>query len=123
MKKVFRSHLIVACFLSFMLSCTKDKGTFSNDTLIGCDSLNVTWTSKIQTIFLTNCTFSGCHDGSGAVGNFNNYNDVKLRVDNGKFKLRVFDLKGQPGSMPLYPGKLSACEYKKLEVWVNTGAP
>lgn len=84
--------------------------------LIDCDR-HFTYRETIAPLFTQHCANPGCHDGSGTIGDFSRYEEIKTRVDNGKLKLFVYDLKIMP------PDKtLSQEESKKIECWIEQGA-
>ena len=83
-----------------------------------CDLSNVTWSGTVKPIMETRCATPGCHvPGGTGPGDFNQYTEVKARVDNGKFQQFVFDARTMP------PGGMPSCELKKLQNWVAAGAP
>lgn len=99
-------------------SCVKDQGVVKK-TL--CDSL-ITYSTVIKPIIVTNCAqTSNCHDGSGisAPLDLNTYADLKTFFDNGQLKSRVFTLKDMPPSPAVLPDSL----LKKINCWMNSGAP
>ena len=82
----------------------------------------ISFTADIKPILAGNCTFSGCHSGGNpsAPGNWNLYADLKARVDNGKFNVKVLD----PGyTMPKgMPENLDPSKRELLRKWVEQGA-
>ena len=85
-----------------------------------CDNINSKYAESIAPLIQSHCALSGCHNGDSlSVGNFNNYTEVKLRVDNGQFKARVLDSKTMP---PLSKPSLTTEEYNKFKCWVDGGA-
>ncbi|MFZ1686826.1 MAG: hypothetical protein WAU70_05380 [Flavobacteriales bacterium] len=84
-----------------------------------CDTANVTYSGTVKGIIETNCAVSGCHIAGGqGVGNFQVYQEVKDRVDNGRFRSFVLVDRTMP---PNYD--LSDCELEQLTAWVNAGGP
>ena len=79
-----------------------------------------TYTADIKTIIDAKCALSGCHDGSVPLPNFNKYPELKARVDNGKVKSFVFDLKIMP---PSTATQLTDEEKELLQCWLDNGAP
>jgi hypothetical protein len=114
-----RSGIAALCFFSLLLAgCYYDTeevlypGTF-------CDTANVTYSGTVSGIVSANCATSGCHIPGGlGPGNFNNYADLKARVDNGLFSNLVLVAKTMP---PTY--ELSGCQIEQLSIWVGNGAP
>lgn len=79
----------------------------------------VTYTNDIAPIIQTSCAIAGCHvtGGTGA-GVFTDYEGVKLKVDQGSFRVRVLERRDMP------PGfALSGTDLQKIERWLNDGAP
>ncbi len=73
----------------------------------------------IAPIMNRNCAVSGCHAEQALIGNFRDYQDLKLRIDNGKFELMVFQMRLMPpdGYKPLTEN-----EKRKLRKWIDGGA-
>lgn len=95
-----------------------EQGALNNKCVEGeCNTYNMSFTSDIWPILNNNCT--SCHGGSGGV-NIENYNDVKILVDNSKL-LNVLHASNGAPLMPPY-GKLEQCELDKIESWINDGA-
>ena len=109
---------LMSIVILFYYSCTKDKGQLIVKS--PCDGLITKYASVISpTIMQTNCGIAGCHDAAGnAPGNFNIYTDIKIVVDNGKLKDRVFTKK----DMPPLPKTLPDSLLKKLDCWIQKGA-
>ncbi len=87
----------------------------------GCDSSNVTYSSKIASIVNTNC--KGCHQATNAGGGISltSYAEVKSSVQNGTFMCTVHQ---NAGCSPMPKGgKLTACDIRKLEIWIANGYP
>ena len=82
---------------------------------------SVSYKDQLIPLFNTKCALSGCHNGdSTSVGNFNEYAEIKMRVDNGQFKIKMFDSKSMP---PISQPPLTSEEYNKLKCWFDAGAP
>ncbi len=85
---------------------------------INCDVSEVTYSVNVQPIINSSCATTGCHTSGGtAPGNFNNYNELKSKVDNGTFENRVLIQKTMPPNSPL-----SDCELETLQAWIDGGA-
>lgn len=88
------------------------------DTL-GCDSLDVSFSEIIFPMIQANCNTVGCHV-SGGTGNgiFENYDQIKVKVDNGSMENRVVVLRDMP------PGNsLTDCQISQVQSWLDAGAP
>lgn len=79
---------------------------------------DIRFTEEISQIINIHCTISGCHVSGAAIGNFSEYDQLKTRVDNGKFQIMVFDLKLMP---PAGSPKLSGSDYSLLQRWIEGG--
>ena len=111
---------LAVCCVCFLNACIKDKGSIPEElTLSKCDSLNVTYGTSIEPIITANCATSGCHvSGGSGSGVFDNYTNVKAKVDNGSFKNRVITIGNMPPS-----GTLSQTDKEKIQCWLDAGAP
>lgn len=108
------AYYILAILLS---ACTYKKVESANP----CENVNSKYAQSIVSIIQTRCAIPGCHNGdSTSVGNFNNYAEIKMRVDNGQFKLRVLDARSMP---PITQPLLTSEDYSKLKCWYEAGAP
>ena len=84
-----------------------------------CDTSTVTFSGTIFPIIQGNCSISGCHIAGGTgPGLFENYDQVKSFVDNGKLENRVLVLKNMP---PISP--LTNCQQLQIQQWLDRGAP
>jgi|GEM_PF-1375950 len=81
----------------------------------------VSYMRDIKPIISRACT-PNCHNGgSFGPGNFNNYTDLKLRIDNGKFDERVLD----PSTRTMPRGNvdgISPMERALMRSWIADGA-
>jgi hypothetical protein len=106
-----------------LTGCEKKVGKLpvANPNAVNCDS--VTFAGDIQPILTTNCAKGGCHD-AGTKQNgieFTSYSTAKTQADLGRIKARVID--GNPSYMPADVGKLPETELKKIQCWLDKGAP
>jgi len=87
-----------------------------------CDTTNVTYSSSVVPILLSNCTV--CHGGNtpSAGIKLDTYADVKIQVTNG----RLWGAVSQAISfspMPKNAAKMSTCNLTKIKKWIDAGAP
>jgi len=114
--------LVFASVISFVFinSCSKDK-TEDPDPC-AYDASQLKYSGFIKDIINTNCASDGaCHgtpQDANAGGPYSNYAEVKAKVDNGSFSQQVFVTKEMPQG-----SSLDECDFKKLQDWVNAGAP
>ncbi len=108
--------LYVLYILAFYFSsCTSKKLD-----LDPCESVNIKYAESISPLIQTRCALPGCHNGDSiSVGDFNDYTEIKMRVDNGQFKLKVFDTRSMP---PMTQPTLTSEEFNKLKCWFEAGA-
>lgn len=85
-----------------------------------CDSNNITFTAGIQPLMNLYCT--GCHSGSNPSGSLvlTNYASVKAAVQNRNLVHSIRYDAGYIG-MPQTGLRLSACEVRQVEKWVDAG--
>lgn len=113
-----RNWLVLGIMGIFLLSaCYKDK----EDLLYGsdqCDANAVSFSTDIMPILRNSCATVGCHvQGGSGNGLFENYNQVKAKIDNGSFRQRLIVQKDMPPSVPL-----TDCQIKHIEQWIMDGA-
>jgi hypothetical protein len=106
-----------AIFFIALSGCYRDK----EDLLYGetnCEPAGVSYQNDIAPLISASCASSGCHvQGSNSVI-FENYNNVKAKVDDGSFVQRVL----VNGDMP--PGTpLTDCQIAFIQQWIDNGAP
>lgn len=110
----------------FFLFCIPTSCTYHNEeelyTIEPCDTTNVTYSENINAILSNKC--NACHSKSSALGGVvtENYDDLKTIVNDGRFWGTINHLKGYE-KMPKGLNKLSDCELKKIEIWMDNGAP
>ncbi|MBE0663333.1 MAG: hypothetical protein IH597_12815 [Bacteroidales bacterium] len=89
--------------------------------VVGCDTLNVTYSGTIAPILSTHCI--GCHNqnipNAGVI--LNNYNGLKTQIDNGRFWGAINHQNGF-AIMPPSGIKLSNCNLLKIQKWIDDGA-
>ncbi len=84
-----------------------------------CDTVNVKYDSHIKPLMISFCT--GCHFAGGTSPTLDNYNGVKGAVDVGSFLPAVKHTGTKP--MPQGGQKLSNCNLRKIDLWVQAGMP
>ena len=95
------------------LSCTPD-----------CDTALVTFGGSIQPLISQKC--QGCHSGASPQGglSLSNYTEIKATVNNGKLWGAITHSSGfSPMPYPLGNPKMSACDIRKVQKWIDAGAP
>lgn len=104
--------------LLFLFGCYYD----NEEELYGgtsCNVVSVSFSEDIMPLIQTECATSGCHvQGGTGNGIFDNYQNVKDKVENGSLKDRVLVRRDMPPNEPL-----SNCQIEYIEEWINQGAP
>ncbi len=115
--------VLIICLLFLVTACYNDNEydlyPFS---ATQCDSTNVTYAGTIAPIVSANCNI--CHSASLASGSVitDNYDDLRVIVDNGKLWGAVNWQSGF-SQMPKGSAKLSTCDLGKIKKWLNSGSP
>jgi hypothetical protein len=84
-----------------------------------CDS--ITYNKHIKPIIINNCAKSGCHVSGFYKGDFTIFTELKVKVDNNLFKLRVFDSPTNP-MPPTASGTLAQAQLDSIKCWLDKGA-
>ncbi len=95
-------------------------GAKNSSNCSGCDTLNVTYNVRIKPIITNWCV--GCHTAGNAGGGYDlsNYTGVSTSITDNRL---IGSLKHLAGfsEMPKNTNKLSDCDLKAVEKWVNAG--
>ena len=114
-----RTHLLaLAAVITILAGCYKDKEDllYPDDQ---CDPAMASFSQDIMPILQNSCATVGCHvQGGTGNGLFENYNQVKSKVDNGALRQRVLVTRDMPPS-----GALSDCQLEHIQQWLDDGAP
>lgn len=114
--------LLASILLPFLFtSCESEnkEELFPKDPAVVCTTDSMSFSMDINPIIAANCAISGCHVSGFSEGDFTSYQGIKDKIDNGdKIRERVVIKKDMPAS-----GPLPDCEIKKIESWLNAGAP
>jgi hypothetical protein len=125
MKTIFILLFFVGFVLLSTSSCYYDveQELYPKNT---CDTTNVLFSSTVSSILKTQCL--NCH-GNGAAAvlgagiKLQDYADLKIYVDNGKF-LSSITHDGNASFMPKTANNtmLPACDIAQIKSWINAGA-
>ena len=121
--KISLFALLVVFSFTFW-QCAKDKGVLpAGSALTNCDTTtNITYTGIIDSIINLKCATPSCHaPGGTGNGDFTTYAGLKAKVDDGTFRNRVLVTKDMPSTSSGII--MSDCDLKRLEAWINKGAP
>lgn len=61
-----------------------------------CEDGSVSYDNGVKEIIDLTCSYSGCHDGASAPGNFLTFEGLERYLNDGSFTSRVIDLKDNP---------------------------
>jgi hypothetical protein len=109
------SFILLVIILLSVLSCEYDNADSTYWDSLG----EIKFSEEVSPLITTHCNITGCHINGSPTGDFSDYNQLKQRVDNGKFQKMVFDLKLMP---PASSPQLNETEYRTLERWLAGGA-
>jgi len=112
-----KAIFIFSCLFLFS-SCYKD----NEEALYGdanCQPQDVSFSGQILPIISNSCAIVGCHV-QGGLGNglFENYAQLKTKVDNGSLLERVVVEQDMPPN-----GVLPSCQIQTIQQWILEGAP
>jgi|GEM_PF-1219804 len=124
MKKVYSIYSMAVLSIAFcMLTMTQVSCAYNEFDapkkmpVAYCDSINATYSGKVQGIIALECGYSGYHEAGFANGDFTSYNTLKVKLNNETFNNRVF------GSETMPPSGFSNPENKNiLKCWYDNGA-
>lgn len=116
MKRIF---IFIFSSLVFFGGCKKDnEQSLYPEVEGGCEPTAVSFSVYVLPLVKNSCATVGCHvQGGSGNGIFENYDQIKAKVDNGSFKRRVVVDRDMPPS-----GNLSDCQIKTIEKWLDEGA-
>ncbi len=94
----------------------------TNNCSNNCDTNSVSRLKNITPILNKWCV--GCHNSSNALGgvNLSTYSSIVLSIPNNKFMGSINHESGI-SPMPKNGNKLSDCEIKTIQIWINAGYP
>ncbi|NTW25939.1 MAG: cytochrome c [Lentimicrobium sp.] len=112
-------------FITLMVtSCYYDNEEYLYPELPGgeCDTTGVTYSGVVSPLMASNC--NGCHSPAAPSGGVvtSTYEGLKTAVNNGSFRKAINHETGA-SPMPKNGNKLPDCDLKKIDAWINQGAP
>jgi uncharacterized membrane protein len=105
---IYSVYFFCFCFMA-LNACRKQKS----------ETEPCTYTSQVKPIIAAKCSLPDCHGAGSLLGDFTNYESLKVRVDNGRLRLNVFELKIMP---PASVDTLTSDEKEVLKCWIDNGA-
>lgn len=121
MQRIFQIILLIAGVV-FIQSCYFDKEEILYPSSgNNCDTTNVTYSGTVAPIMEISC--DGCHGGNNPFAGIltDNYDDLKVIVDNGKF-WGAISHDPQYSPMPKDRPQLSDCSLLQIQIWIDNGA-
>ena len=119
MMKILKLFILIG-IMAFMSGCyydnLEDLYPVTNN-INACDTTNVTYTSTMKTFFDNKC--AGCHNGSHASCNLNNYTNAQSYVVAHGMAL----YNKVTSTTPHNSITLTDCEKKQLRIWITNNAP
>lgn len=116
--KIFALGLITGIFSACVYNSEEDLYPAN-----GCETESISYTQDVINI-LENNSCIGCHNTNNPAGsvNLNNYDDVKIFVDNNALLGSIKHSDGFKAMPPNSTSKIDACEIDKIEAWIYDGA-
>jgi len=111
--------IIMACY--FITSCQHEPELIPG-------TAEVCFDNEVLLTITSNCTMSGCHDGSGDLPSLSTYEDLrKLVTPNKPMSSKLHEvITANPGSEKFMPPKpktaLSKAQIDKISLWILQGA-
>jgi hypothetical protein len=105
---------VIFVFILFLLfSCEYENAELNFERIV------INYQSDVSPLISRRCSLSGCHINGAMTGDFSKYSELKMRIDNGKFQIMVFETKMMP---PAANADLSEVELMLLRRWIEQGA-
>jgi len=116
--------LIFSSLLLSVYACKTDNGETLYPNKVSCDTANIKYASVVQPIMQTNCLNQGCHTAGNPSGGyqFDSYANFILTIPGDKLINSLKYLSSPSKNMPP-TGKLSDCDFSKVEAWIKRGYP
>ena len=107
--------LFLSGIVFYIMSCNQEEINIPTR----CEELSVSYKNDLLPIIESKCSLASCHDIAFKWGDFDTYEDLKERADNGQLWLRI----SVTGSMPPAGNpKLTNEELELFKCWLNDGA-
>src|SRR5688500_5214875 len=126
MKKILLTGSIIGLGWTVVSGCYNDNSEdlYPKPPISTCDTVNFTYSSKVQPIFSQSCALSNCHKTGSNTGGYilDTYEGAKAAANSNRL---IGAIKWLPGhsQMPKGGSKLSDCDILKIELWINKGMP
>jgi uncharacterized membrane protein len=112
-----KSRVVIFMALVFASSCyfDKEEELYPNN---NCNTQDVTFSTHVSAAINNKCATAGCHVAGGIPPNLTNFAGVSGSVD--RIRIRAIEQRTMP---PASAPKLTDCEHKQIQTWINNGAP
>lgn len=120
--KPFVYIILLVIFISAITKSCTSNNEYDLYGLPQCDTLNITWESKISAILQANCVVCHNEEVNYKGVRHDNYQSELVVVNDGRLRGVVNHLDGYV-KMPKDRGKLPACELELINKWLDNGAP
>ena len=100
-------------------ACKKDSAKLQQKNLPD-NTCSKSYTNDVFPLILTKCAMQGCHTANFPFGDFTTFNDLRLKIENGKVQSLVFQYSLMP---PQEKAQLTGEEKDVLRCWIKNGAP
>jgi hypothetical protein len=117
MKEMQRFHFILLFASIIVISCSEDKLDPNTD---ACTE-EISYSQEIRSIINTTCAYVGCHDGSGAPGDYTTYLAMQPVLSDSDFMRRVIESQDMPPSYSIGPTSLSQEDLILMRCWILGG--
>ncbi len=88
-----------------------------------CEDITATFSNDVLPIINAACALSGCHvAGGNGNGNFESYEGVKAKADNGSLLNRAVNQGNMPPSNTSGPQSLTDEQKLAIQCWIEAGA-
>jgi hypothetical protein len=113
--------LFASLFLVSLYACSDDSNEEEEEMMEEedeCEGTTFTYTNDVKSIVDSNCTLSGCHDGSTGLPDFRTFDGIKASATNAASRVNSMNMP------PASSGKtLTAAQISTIVCWAANGAP
>lgn len=112
-----KTSLLTAAIIISLSSCYYDVESELYQNQVCNTPATIDYATDVAPVIAAACGTPSCHaTGGTGTGNFETYEGVKAKVDDGSFEDRTFVQKNMP------PTPLNTCDLELLQAWVAAGA-
>lgn len=120
-----KKSIFILCFSALALSFSFTSCYYDNEEDLypggtTCDTTNVTYSANVAPVFAAQC--NACHSGGAPAANIATDNHASVKANISRIKGAINHTSGF-SPMPQGGNKLTDCELKKIDAWINKGMP